>query len=143
MAKNDMNRRSFLKTLGAGAALAAAPKWARAASPAPAKAERPNILLVLSDDHSYPHVGCYNNPDIKTPNLDEFAGQGVRFERAYVASPQCVPSRAAMMTGRSPEDSSLPGGEAWASGSLMVEIVFMVARYSILIASIGASRAAT
>src|SRR5271170_701038 len=65
-------------------------------------ADRPNILLVLSDDHSAAHVGCYGNPDIHTPNLDRFAGEGMRFDRAYVACPQCVPSRAAIMTGRSP-----------------------------------------
>jgi len=65
-------------------------------------AERLNILLILSDDHSYPHVGCYGNPDIQTPNLDKFAAQGMRFDRAYVTSPQCVPSRASLMTGRSP-----------------------------------------
>jgi arylsulfatase A-like enzyme len=67
-----------------------------------ATAKRPNILLVLSDDHSYPHVGCYGNPDIKTPNLDRFASEGIRLDRAYVACPQCVPSRATIMTGRSP-----------------------------------------
>src|SRR5438034_2599705 len=71
------------------------------AAPCPA-ADRPNILVVLSDDHSVPHVGCYGNPDIKTPNLDRFAADGIRFDRAYVACPQCVPSRAAIMTGRSP-----------------------------------------
>lgn len=60
-----------------------------------------NILLVLSDDHSYPHLGCYGNVDIKTPNLDRLAGQGMRFDRAYVGCPQCVPSRATIMTGRS------------------------------------------
>jgi arylsulfatase A-like enzyme len=65
-------------------------------------ADSPNILLVLSDDHSYPHVGCYGNPDIRTPNLDRFASQGMRFDRAYVGCPQCVPSRATIMTGRSP-----------------------------------------
>jgi arylsulfatase A-like enzyme len=49
-----------------------------------------------------PHVGCYGNTEIKTPNLDRFAAQGIRCDRAYVACPQCVPSRAAIMTGRSP-----------------------------------------
>src|SRR6266511_5845438 len=69
---------------------------------AQAQPQRPNVLLVLSDDHSAAHVGAYCNPDIKTTNLDKFAAQGMRFERAYVAAPQCVPSRAARMTGRSP-----------------------------------------
>lgn len=78
-------------------ALAGLPGQIQAAEP-----DRPNILVVLSDDHSAPHVGCYGNPDIQTPNLDRFASQGMRFDRAYVACPQCVPSRAAIMTGRSP-----------------------------------------
>jgi arylsulfatase A-like enzyme len=64
--------------------------------------QRPNILLVLSDDHSAPHVGCYGNPDIRTPNLDRFAAEGLRCDRAYVTCPQCVPSRASLMSGRSP-----------------------------------------
>lgn len=62
----------------------------------------PNVLLVLSDDHSAAHVGCYGNPDIRTPNLDRFASEGMRFDRAYVTCPQCVPSRSSIMTGRSP-----------------------------------------
>jgi hypothetical protein len=37
---------------------------------------KPNVLLILSDDHSYPHVGCYGNTDIMTPNLDRFAAEG-------------------------------------------------------------------
>jgi N-sulfoglucosamine sulfohydrolase len=67
-----------------------------------AQPSRPNVLVLLSDDHSAAHVGAYGNTDIKTPNLDAFAKEGMRFERAYVAAPQCVPSRAALMTGRSP-----------------------------------------
>jgi arylsulfatase A-like enzyme len=63
---------------------------------------RLNVLLVLSDDHSAAHVGAYGNRQIKTPNLDRLAAAGIRFDRAYVAAPQCVPSRAALMTGRSP-----------------------------------------
>ena len=66
------------------------------------RGETPNVLLVMSDDHSAAHVGCYGNADIKTPNLDSFAKQGVRFEKYYVACPQCVPNRAAVLTGRNP-----------------------------------------
>src|SRR3954471_12000022 len=65
-------------------------------------ATAPNILLILSDDHSAPHVGCYGNREIHTPNLDKFAGEGMRFDRAYVTCPQCVPSRASIFAGRSP-----------------------------------------
>jgi N-sulfoglucosamine sulfohydrolase len=65
-------------------------------------AEKLNVLLILSDDHSYPHVGAYGNADIRTPNLDKFAAQGMRFDRAYVTCPQCVPSRSSLFTGRSP-----------------------------------------
>jgi arylsulfatase A-like enzyme len=71
------------------------------ASPAVA-ADRPNILFLLSDDHSYPYLGSYGNQDVRTPNLDRFATEGIRFDRMFVSSPQCVPSRAALMTGRSP-----------------------------------------
>ena len=70
-------------------------------APAVRGAEAPNILLVLSDDHSWTHLGCYGNPDIKTPNIDAFAREGMRLDRYYVGTPQCVPSRATLMTGRS------------------------------------------
>lgn len=70
-------------------------------SPAPA-AERPNILFLLSDDHSAPYVGCYGCKDVRTPSLDRFAAEGMRFDRMFVSCPQCVPSRATLMTGRSP-----------------------------------------
>jgi arylsulfatase A-like enzyme len=65
-------------------------------------ADRPNILFLLSDDHSYPYLGCYGNKNVRTPNLDRFATEGLRFDRMFVSCPQCVPSRAALMTGRSP-----------------------------------------
>ncbi|MEM7143882.1 MAG: sulfatase [Verrucomicrobiota bacterium] len=67
---------------------------------------RPNVLLVLSDDHSVPHVGAYGDVNCErlgiTPNLDAFAAEGMRFERAYTAAPQCAPSRTAIFAGRSP-----------------------------------------
>lgn len=65
-------------------------------------AERPNILFVLSDDHSYPFLGCYGRTEMKTPSLDRIAAEGMMFRRMFTGAPQCVPSRATIMTGRSP-----------------------------------------
>lgn len=73
---------------------------AAAVWPSPA-AERPNILLLLSDDHSYPFVGCYDDSNVKTPTLNGLAADGMKLHRFFTAAPQCVPSRAALMTGRS------------------------------------------
>ncbi|MDX2268679.1 MAG: sulfatase [Bryobacter sp.] len=67
-----------------------------------AQAPLPNLMLVLSDDHSMPDLGCMGNPDIRTPNLDRFASQGMKLQRMFTAAPQCVPSRSAYLTGRSP-----------------------------------------
>lgn len=65
-------------------------------------AERPNILFLLSDDHSVPYLGCLGNPDVRTPTIDKLAADGILFDRFFTSCPQCVPSRAALMTGRSP-----------------------------------------
>jgi arylsulfatase A-like enzyme len=62
----------------------------------------PNILFLLSDDHSYPYLSTYANSNVRTPNLDRLAGEGIKFHRFFTAAPQCVPSRASLMTGRSP-----------------------------------------
>ena len=71
-----------------------------------AQAKQPNILLVLSDDHSFPHVGAYGDVNCQrlkiTPNLDTFAAQAMRCDRAYTAAPQCAPSRISIFAGRSP-----------------------------------------
>lgn len=67
-----------------------------------APAATPNVLFILSDDHSVPYLGAYGADWIKTPNLDAFAREGMVFERAFTAAPQCVPSRTALMTGWSP-----------------------------------------
>jgi arylsulfatase A-like enzyme len=67
-----------------------------------AAAARPNIVLILSDDHSVPHLGCYGSPNPKTPALDAFAAQSMRFYRAHTTAPQCAPSRGSIFTGRSP-----------------------------------------
>ena len=64
------------------------------------KEQRPNIVFILSDDHSYPYLGCYGNPDLQTPNIDRLATEGILYHCAYTTAPQSVPSRASLMTGR-------------------------------------------
>ena len=58
-------------------------------------ASRPNILLILSDDHAKNAIGCYGNTDIKTPHLDRLAREGMRFEHALTPNSFCTPARAA------------------------------------------------
>ena len=65
-------------------------------------ADLPNILFLLSDDHSYPFLSCYGDSNVKTPVIDQLAADGMKFHRFFTAAPQCVPSRASLMTGRSP-----------------------------------------
>jgi arylsulfatase A len=67
-----------------------------------AEAMKPNIVLVFADDLGVNDLGCYGRRDHRTPSLDALAGQGMRFTCAYTAQPICSPSRAALMTGKSP-----------------------------------------
>ncbi|MDJ0691094.1 MAG: sulfatase-like hydrolase/transferase [Xenococcaceae cyanobacterium MO_188.B32] len=62
---------------------------------------KPNIILVMSDDQGWGQVGYYNHPILKTPNLDEMAKNGLRFDRFYAGAPNCSPTRATVLTGRS------------------------------------------
>jgi N-sulfoglucosamine sulfohydrolase len=71
------------------------------ASQAYAENPKPNILFMLSDDHSYPFLSTYGSPNVKTPTLDRLAADGMKFHRFFTGAPQCVPSRATLMTGRS------------------------------------------
>lgn len=68
------------------------------------KVQPPNIVLIVSDDHSAPFLGSYGYPSIKTPNIDKLAKEGILYRRAYTTAPQCVLSRAAIMTGRNTLD---------------------------------------
>jgi arylsulfatase A-like enzyme len=62
-------------------------------------AERPNIVLIFSDDMGYGDVGCFAETKIRTPNIDQLAAEGTRFTDFYVAQAVCSASRAALMTG--------------------------------------------
>ena len=63
--------------------------------------KKPNIVFVLTDDQGAWAMGCAGNQDVKTPNLDRLAANGVRFDEFYCASPVCSPARASIVTGKS------------------------------------------
>jgi len=64
--------------------------------------DRPNFLLIITDQQRADHLGCYGNPILKTPHVDMLAARGIAFDRFYVATPICMPNRATLMTGRMP-----------------------------------------
>lgn len=64
--------------------------------------KQPNLLIVLSDQHSYDMLGSYGNEQIITPNLDQFAKGGIRFKNAFSNQPVCTPFRGMLMSGMQP-----------------------------------------
>jgi arylsulfatase A-like enzyme len=68
-----------------------------------AKEAQPNIVLVFIDDMGWGDFSCFGNKDVRTPNIDRLADEGLRFEQFYVNSPICSPSRTAISTGQYPQ----------------------------------------
>jgi len=91
-------RRDALRKLSWGAAaLAAGPRLLSAES-APAE-KKPNVLLIIADDQTWRDNGCYGNPDVKTPNIDRLASEGMRFTHCFTATAMCAPTRQQLYTG--------------------------------------------
>lgn len=65
----------------------------------------PNIVFIISDDHSHPHLGIYGAP-VQTPHLDRLAREGMRLENCFVSSAQCSPNRSSILTGCSPHSTA-------------------------------------
>ncbi len=80
-----------LLTLALASALRAAPV-----------AGKPNMLLVIADDQTIRDAGCYGSPDVKTPNIDRLAAEGMKFMRAFTATAMCAPTRTQLYTGLYP-----------------------------------------
>ena len=105
---------------------------------------RPNILFVLADDLGAWGMGCAGNPELRTPNLDRLAAQGVRFTRYFCASPVCSPARASILTGMIP---SQHGVHDWlrlgnstaesSGGGPLIEYLHGLVGYTALLAANG------
>ena len=69
----------------------------------PASADRPNIIIIFTDDQGYNDLGCFGSPNIRTPNIDRMAAEGMKLTSFYSGASVCTPSRAALLTGCYPE----------------------------------------
>ena len=70
--------------------------------------DKPNVILIYTDDQGTVDMNCYGAEDLYTPNMDSLAAGGIRFTQFYAAAPVCSPSRAALMTGNSPFNAGVP-----------------------------------
>lgn len=112
------------------------------------KPHRPNILFVLTDDQGAWAMGCAGNAEIRSPNLDRLAREGIRFDSFFCTSPVCSPARASILTGRIPSQHGVHDYLHWqsdtAAGGLDrpvpadgVQFVAGMATYAGLLADLG------
>lgn len=76
-----------------------------AATTSKKKSSRPNFLIFIADDHGMGDLGCYGHPSLRTPNIDQLAAEGMRFDRAFLTISSCSPSRCSILTGRYPHNT--------------------------------------
>lgn len=116
-----MDRRNFLAsaavtTLSAAVGAAAQPAHSENTPPESRKERRPNVLLLMSDQHKRSCMGVAGDSVAVTPNLDALARESVHFTNVYCANPVCGPSRASMLTGLFTHHLGAAGGSSYAPG---------------------------
>ena len=95
----ECSRRAFLQT---SACMMGTLLSRRVLAEQTAGRNRPNIVIILADDMGWTGPACFGSDLHETPNIDQLAREGIRFTQAYAASPVCTPTRASIMTGKSP-----------------------------------------
>ena len=95
----NMNRRSFLKVVGAGLCLGSVKGITAVGG---SVREKPNVVLCMADDQGWGDMAYNGHSALKTPNFDAMAAEALRFDRFYAAAPVCSPTRGSVMTGRHP-----------------------------------------
>jgi len=117
---SNPDRRAFLRLLGGSAAAALAGQVATLSYAAQSGAtpdtqadslrrDKPNFLILYTDDQGFGDLSCYGARDFRTPNLDALAASGARFTSWYSNAPVCSASRASLLTGRYPQRAGAPG----------------------------------
>lgn len=95
-----MDRRQFLKSLGASAVCVSFVGCSSVISEKKNSNPKPNIVFIMADDLGYQELGCYGQKKIKTPNIDKLAAEGMKFTDFYSACAVCAPARCSLMTGK-------------------------------------------
>ena len=93
--------------------------------------KKPNILFLMTDQHSMRVLGSYGNQIIKTPNLDKLANEGVVFKSNYSQNPICLPSRASLVTGKMPSSLGIFGNDGILSEKTTMATVFKAQGYEV------------
>lgn len=92
---------------------------------------KPNILWICTDQQRFDALGCYGNGQIHTPNLDELARGGIRFDKAFCQNPVCTPSRSSFMTGRYPRTvRSRQNGQSIPANEVLITRILADAGYN-------------
>lgn len=106
------------------------------------KGKKPNILIVMTDQHRYECLGCHNHPIVKTPNIDKLAQGGIDFQRAYSQSAICMPSRVSLFTGQYLHTHGIEGNNKHADVSGLTTLPKMLKdTYGYQTAAIGKTHA--
>ena len=117
---NPINRRNFLKLSGTTVLSVALPGCiSKPLTSSNGTTKSPDIIIAMCDDLGYGDLGCYGHPQIKTPHLDRFAAEGMKFTDCYAAAPVCSPARAGMLTGRVPHRT---GVYNWIPGKVAMHL---------------------
>ena len=109
-----MNRRSFLKLTGSTVASLTMGRTIYAR-----RAERPNLLIIHTDEHNFRTLGCYGGKIVKTPNIDFLAVNGAMCTKFYATTPVCSPSRSAFVSGRYPQNTPVVTNNIPMSGEIV------------------------
>jgi uncharacterized sulfatase len=92
---------------GAALVLSVATLCAVACGPTPGSDARPNLVLIIGDDHGYPDFGFMGSPHVRTPNLDRLAREGIHFPYGFATESYCLPSQRSLLTGLHPHQWDL------------------------------------
>ena len=99
--------------------------------------ERPNIMIIMNDQH---HAGCFGyagHPDVKTPNIDQLAKNGVNFRNAFCQNGICVPSRTSLLTGQYPSTHGVFGSDTMGIPSELLSMAAYLQQFNFQTAMIG------